>query len=209
MSLKNMKIGARLGLGFAAMLLLMAVIAGTGLLHLASVGKATDEMIEHALVKERLANQWSNLLGPTIVRSFAMVKATDPTVVAYFAKARADSSALINPVQKKLEEMLTSPEEKKLYAGVADARAIVLEIIEKINKLKAAGQADEATAMADNQFAAGLVVYEEAVAKLAAHQREKIDGLSKGIRPTIRRARPRCWGCRPSRCCWARCSPGA
>jgi methyl-accepting chemotaxis protein len=181
MSLKNMKIGARLGLGFAAMLLLMAVIAGTGLLHLASVGKATDEMIEHALVKERLANQWSNLLGPTIVRSFAMVKATDPTVVAYFAKARADSSALINPVQKKLEEMLTSPEEKKLYAGVADARAIVLEVIEKINKLKAAGQADEATAMADNQFAAGLVVYEEAVAKLAAHQREKIDGLSKGI----------------------------
>jgi methyl-accepting chemotaxis protein len=181
MSLKNMKIGARLGLGFAAMLLLMAVIAGTGLLHLANVGKATDEMIEHALVKERLANQWSNLLGPTIVRSFAMVKATDPTVVAYFAKARADSSALINPVQKKLEEMLTSPEEKKLYAGVADARAIVLEIIEKINKLKAAGQSAEAASMADNQFAAGLVVYEEAVAKLAAHQREQIDLLSKGI----------------------------
>jgi methyl-accepting chemotaxis protein len=181
MNLKNLKIGTRLGLGFAAMLFLMAVIAATGLMHLANVGKATDEMIQHALVKERLANQWSNLLGPTIVRSFAMVKATDPTVVAYFAKARADSSALINPVQKQIEEMLSTPEEKKLYAGVADARAIVLDVIEKINKLKAAGQADEATAMADNQFAAGLVVYEDAVAKLAAHQREKIDVLSKGI----------------------------
>ena len=181
MSLKNLKIGTRLGLGFAAMLLLMAVIAGTGFLRLASVGQSTDEMIAHALVKERLANQWSNLLGPTIVRSFAMVKATDPTVVAYFAKARADSSALINPVQKKLEEMLTSPEEKKLYAGVADARAVVLEVIEKINKLKAAGQSDEASAMADNQFASGLVVYEDAVAKLAAYQRDKIDVLSKGI----------------------------
>jgi methyl-accepting chemotaxis protein len=181
MNLKNLKIGTRLGLGFAAMLFLMAVIAATGLMHLANVGNATDEMIQHALVKERLANQWSNLLGPTIVRSFAMVKATDPTVIAYFAKARADSSALINPVQKKIEETLSTPEEKKLYAGVADARAIVLDIIEKINKLKAAGQADEATAMADNQFAAGLVVYEDAVAKLAAHQREKIDVLSKGI----------------------------
>ena len=181
MSLKNLKIGTRLGLGFAAMLLLMAVIAGTGFLRLASVGQSTDEMIAHALVKERLANQWSNLLGPTIVRSFAMVKATDPAVVAYFAKARADSSALINPVQKKLEELLTSPEEKKLYAGVADARAVVLEVIEKINKLKAAGQSDEASTMADNQFASGLVVYEEAVAKLAAYQRDKIDVLSKGI----------------------------
>ncbi|MGJ7612063.1 MULTISPECIES: methyl-accepting chemotaxis protein [unclassified Variovorax] len=181
MSLKNLKIGTRLGLGFAAMLLLMGVIAGTGFLRLASVGQSTDEMIAHALVKERLANQWSNLLGPTIVRSFAMVKATDPAVVAYFAKARADSSALINPVQKKLEELLTSPEEKKLYAGVADARAVVLEVIEKINKLKAAGQSDEASTMADNQFASGLVVYEEAVAKLAAYQRDRIDVLSKGI----------------------------
>jgi methyl-accepting chemotaxis protein len=135
MNLKNLKIGTRLGLGFAAMLFLMAVIAATGLMHLANVGNATDEMIQHALVKERLANQWSNLLGPTIVRSFAMVKATDPTVVAYFAKARADSSALINPVQKQIEEMLSTPEEKKLYAGVADARAIVLDMIEKINKL--------------------------------------------------------------------------
>jgi methyl-accepting chemotaxis protein len=181
MSLKNLKIGTRLGLGFAAILLLMAVIAGTGMLRLASVGSATDEMMKHALVKERLANQWSNLLGPTIVRSFAMVKATDPAVVTYFANARAESSAKINPVQKKLEEMLTSPEEKKLYAGVADARAVVLEIIEKINKLKTDGKSAEASELADTKFAAGLTVYENAVANLAAHQRDKIDAVAQGI----------------------------
>jgi len=181
MSLKNLKIGTRLGLGFAAMLVLIAVIAGTGMLRLANVGSATDNMMKQALVKERLANQWSNLLGPTIVRSFAMVKATDPAVVAYFGKARADSSALINPVQKKLEEMLTSPEEKKLYGDVADARAVVLEIIEKINKLKADGQSAAAMELADTKFAAGLVVYENAVANLAAHQRDKIDVVAQGI----------------------------
>ncbi|MGJ7564727.1 methyl-accepting chemotaxis protein [Variovorax sp. GB1R11] len=181
MSLKNLKIGTRLGLGFAAMLLLMAVIAGTGFLRLASVGQSTDEMIAHALVKERLANQWANLLGPTVVRSYAMVKSTDPTVVAYFAKARTESSNRINPVQKELEGLLTSPEEKKLYAGVADARAVVLEISDRLNKLKLAGQSDEATALADNQFASGLAVYEDSVAKLAAYQRDRIDVLSKGI----------------------------
>ncbi|SCX55967.1 methyl-accepting chemotaxis protein [Variovorax sp. EL159] len=181
MSLKNLKIGTRLGFGFAAMLLLMAVIAGIGMLRLANVGHATDEMMKHALVKERLANQWSNLLGPTIVRSFAMVKATDPAVVTYFANARAESSAKINPVQKKLEEMLTSPEEKKLYADVADARAIVLEIIEKINKLKSEDKGAEASELADTKFAAGLTVYENAVASLAAHQRDRIDAVAQGI----------------------------
>ncbi|MGJ7501122.1 methyl-accepting chemotaxis protein [Variovorax sp. ZT5P49] len=181
MNLKNLKIGTRLGLGFAVVLLLMLVIAATGVMRLASVGKATEDVMQNALVKERLANQWSNLLGPAIANSFAMAKANDPKVVAYFEKARADKSALINPVQKKLEELLTSPEEKKLYAGVADPRAQVLVIIGKINKLKAEGKNEEAMEMADTQFAAALTVYEEAVAKLAAYQRDRIDALAQGI----------------------------
>ncbi|SET65771.1 methyl-accepting chemotaxis protein [Variovorax sp. OV084] len=181
MNLKNLKIGTRLGLGFAVVLLLMLVIAATGMQRLASVGKATEDMMQNALVKERLANQWSNLLGPAIVNSFAMVKATDPKVVAYFEKGRADKSALINPVQKKLEELLTSPEEKKLYAGVADARGVVLATIGKINKLKTEGKNEEAMEMADNQFAPALTVYEEAVAKLAAYQRDRIDELAQDI----------------------------
>jgi methyl-accepting chemotaxis protein len=181
MNLKNLKIGTRLGLGFAVVLLLMLIIAATGMQRLASVGKATEDMMQNALVKERLANQWSNLLGPAIVNSFAMVKATDPKAVAYFEKGRADKSALINPVQKKLEELLTSPEEKKLYAGVADARGVVLATIGKINKLKTEGKNEEAMEMADNQFAPALTVYEEAVAKLAAYQRDRIDGLAQDI----------------------------
>ncbi|WP_395316988.1 methyl-accepting chemotaxis protein [Variovorax sp. UC74_104] len=181
MNLSNLKIGTRLGLGFALVLLLMAVIATTGVLRLKSVGKATEEVMQHALVKERLANQWSVLLGPAIANSFAMVKATDPKVVAYFEKARADKSAQINPVQKKLEELLNSPEEKKLYAGVAEPRGLVLTIIGKINKLKAEGKNDEAMEMADNQFAPALAVYEEAVAKIASYQRDRIDELARDI----------------------------
>jgi methyl-accepting chemotaxis protein len=181
MNLKNLKIGTRLGLGFAVVLLLMLVIAITGVLRLASVGNATEDMMQNALVKERLANQWSNLLGPAIVNSFAMVKATDPKAVAYFEKARVDKSVLITPVQKKLEELLTSPQEKKLYAGAAEVRVFAVETIAKINKLKTEGKNEEAMEMADNQWAPALVVYEEAVAKLAAHQRDRIDELAKGI----------------------------
>jgi len=181
MSLKNLKIGTRLGLGFAAVLLLMAAIAATGMLRLASVGAATEDMMQRALVKERLAAQWSVLLGPAVANSFAMVKATDPKAVAYFEKARADKSAQINPVQKKLEEMLTSPEEKKLYSAIAEPRSVVLTVIGNINKLKAEGKDEEAAVMADTQFASALAVYEEAVAKLAAFQRERIDELAKGI----------------------------
>ncbi|WP_295986853.1 methyl-accepting chemotaxis protein, partial [uncultured Variovorax sp.] len=181
MKLKNLKIGTRLGLGFAALLILMAAIAATGMMRLASVGAANEDMMQRALVKERLAAQWSVLLGPAVANSFAMVKATDPKSIAYFEKARADKSVLINPVQKKLEEMLTSPEEKKLYSAIAEPRSVVLTVIGDINKLKAEGKDEEATVMADTQFASALAVYEEAVAKLAAYQRDRIDDLAKGI----------------------------
>jgi methyl-accepting chemotaxis protein len=181
MNLKNLKIGTRLGFGFAVVLLLMAAIAATGMLRLGKVGKATEDVMQNALVKERLASQWSNLLGPAIANSFAMVKATDPKAVAFFEKARVDKSVLINPVQKKLEELLTSPEEKKLYAEAAAARGVAVVTIAQINKLKTEGKDEEAMQMADNQWAPSLVVYEDIVARLAAYQRERIDELAKGI----------------------------
>ncbi len=127
--MKNWKIGTRLGLGFAVVLLLLAATSGVGVLRLQSVGNATDDMVRGALVKERLASEWAKLLGAAIVQTFAMAKATEPGTEAHFAKARLETSQRINPVQKKLEELLSAPEEKKLYGQVAEARKVVLETL--------------------------------------------------------------------------------
>ncbi|QFZ87244.1 HAMP domain-containing protein [Variovorax paradoxus] len=181
MSLKDLKIGTRLGLGFAALLLLMAFIAGTGVLRLTNVGQATDEMVQGALVKERLANEWLSLLRSNTVANYAMVKTTDPEVAAYFAKVQAAGSARITPAQKQLEAMLASPEEKALYAAVVAARVVVLETVGTLNKLKDEKKLDEANVLVDTKFSAALSVYANAVESLANHQREKIDAAAKGI----------------------------
>ncbi|WP_345539370.1 methyl-accepting chemotaxis protein, partial [Variovorax defluvii] len=181
MNIKNWKIGTRLGFGFASLLLLLAPISGTGMLRLERVGDATDEMMHGALVKERLASEWAKLLGTAIVQTFAMVKAGDPAAEAYFAKSRLETSQRINPVQKKLEELLGSAEEKKLYGQVADARKIVLDTLAEIVKLKTAGDTAGANQLTDTRFAAALGVYEEAVTKIARHEREQIDAIAAGI----------------------------
>ncbi|SEK17370.1 methyl-accepting chemotaxis protein [Variovorax sp. OK605] len=181
MSLKDLKIGTRLGLGFTVMLLLMAFIAGTGVLRLTEVGKATDEMVSRALVKERLAAEWLANLRSNTVANYAMVKTTDPQVAAYFSKAQAEGSARISPAQKKLESMLETPEEKDLYAKVSAARAVVLETVGTLNKLKDSGQLAEANTLVDTRFKDALAVYGGAVEALANHEREKIDVAAKGI----------------------------
>ena len=58
MTIKNFKIGTRLGAGFALVLFLLSVIAGLGVWRLQNVGDATNEMARQALVKERLAADW-------------------------------------------------------------------------------------------------------------------------------------------------------
>ncbi len=181
MSLKDLKIGTRLGLGFAVMLLLMAFIAATGVLRLTNVGHATDEMVEQALVKERLANEWLSNLKSNTVANFAMIKTTDPAVADYFSKLQAAGSARISPAQKKLESMLDTPEEKALYAKVAASRAVVLETVGVLNKLKDSGQLAEANTLVDTKFTDALGVYGGAVEALAQHQREKIDAAARGI----------------------------
>ncbi len=179
--MKNLRIGTRLGLGFAAMLLLLGAISGIGMMRLHSVGDATDAMVRNTLVKERLASEWAKLLGPAIVQTFAMVKASEPATEAYFAKARLETSQRINPVQKKLEELLSTPQEKKLYAQVADARKVVLDTLAEIVKLKTGGDVAGANKLADTRFSAALAVYEEAVSGIAAHEREQIDAVAGGI----------------------------
>ncbi|MGJ7612069.1 MULTISPECIES: methyl-accepting chemotaxis protein [unclassified Variovorax] len=181
MSLKDLKIGTRLGFGFTAMLLLMALIAGTGVLRLTHVGNATDEMVGQAMVKERLATEWLANLRSNTVANFAMVKTTDPQMASYFGKIQAAGSARIGPVQKKLESMLSTPEEKALYAKVAASRALVLEAVGVLNKLKESGQQEAANTLVDTKFTEALAVYSGAVEALANHQRENIDAAAQGI----------------------------
>ncbi|WP_421956667.1 methyl-accepting chemotaxis protein [Polaromonas sp.] len=181
MGLKDLKIGVRLGLGFLVMLLLMALVSGTGILRLESVGNATEQMVQEALVKERLANGWANLIGSNSAKTFAMVKTTDDATEAYFKKGVADGSARINPIQKQLDGLLRSPEERKLYDDVAAVRKAMLEVLAAVTQLKTDREWDAANSLADTKFAAALTAYEQAVEKIAAYQREQIDAAAKSI----------------------------
>ncbi|MGJ7493417.1 methyl-accepting chemotaxis protein [Variovorax sp. ZT4R33] len=189
MNLRNLKIGVRLGGGFAAMLLLMALIAGVGIVRLDAVGHSTQAMVDDALVKERLAARWANLLGPSIVYSFGMAKATDSENEAYFKKNLTEGVASINPVQQEMGKLLTSPEEKKLFLDVVEARKAVLAHLATINALKAAGDREGAAKLADTQYQAGLLVYSKAVQQIADAQRVQIDAMAADIRRNHRSGR--------------------
>jgi methyl-accepting chemotaxis protein len=181
MKFKDLRISTRLGLGFATMLLLVACMAGLGLWRLASVSRATEEMMAQALVKERLASEWQSHLRSTSVATIAMIKAPDAALEAHFAGLQTTGMERMAPLQKQFQSKLSTPQETALYEKVMASRSTVRNTVTKLQELKAQGRLDEANRMVETVFSEALASYGSAVETLARHQRDQIDAAAKGI----------------------------
>src|SRR5450830_1908183 len=73
--LKNIKIGPRLGGGFAVVLIFSILVAGIGVLRLKAVTEETRSMMDEPLRSERLVSEWNTLLLNAIQRTTSVVKA--------------------------------------------------------------------------------------------------------------------------------------
>jgi methyl-accepting chemotaxis protein len=141
MQIKNLKIGARLGIAFGLLLVLMAFMTVMGVLRLQDVAQATVVM-EQATVKERLTQQWIRGIATNTVRTFARVRTTNPDEEKALAAEMAAVSADVSKVQDQLEGLIVSPEGVQQMAHVAAQRKKYSEFRDMAFKLKAEGSPD-------------------------------------------------------------------
>ncbi|WPH13094.1 methyl-accepting chemotaxis protein [Variovorax paradoxus] len=179
--MKNLKIGTRLGIGFALVLALMACIAGIGVFRLQGVGDAVQEMVQRSLVKERLAANWLLNTSSNSVRTFALVKSNDAEVQAYLQKQMSKTSAGISETQAKLEAMLDSPEEQAISADIKEKRSQYVGLRNTILKLKAEGKQDEAAGLTNDKLVPMLEVYDASIRGMLTHQAERIDKAAEAV----------------------------
>ncbi|WPH19591.1 methyl-accepting chemotaxis protein [Variovorax paradoxus] len=179
--MKNLKIGTRLGIGFALVLALMACIAGIGVFRLQGVGDAVQEMVQRSLVKERLAANWLLNTSSNSVRTFALVKSNDAEVQAYLQKQMSKTSAGISETQAKLEAMLDSPEEQAISADIKEKRSQYVGLRNAILKLKAEGKQDEAAGLTNDKLVPMLEVYDASIRGMLTHQAERIDKAAEAV----------------------------
>ncbi|GGC06077.1 methyl-accepting chemotaxis protein [Oxalicibacterium flavum] len=141
MQIKNLKIGARLGIAFGALLILMVFMTVMGVWRLQQVAQATT-LMEEATFKERLAQEWIGGIATNTVRTFARLRTTSPEEEKNLAAEMAAVSAQVSKVQKQLEPLILSEEGKKLLAAVAEQRKTYSAIRDATFKLKEEGSPD-------------------------------------------------------------------
>ena len=179
----NMKIGKRLGLGFAIILALSVLIAVIGVWRLQSVARATQAMMDVPLAKERMIGDWYRHTYAGIRRTIAVAKSSDPSLSAFFKPETDEATRISGDLQKKIAELIASDEEKKLYDKIMALRKVYLSSRDIIYKAKNEPGADPAmiAAALEKDFLPAAKNYSTEVENLLALQRKTIDQLNEHV----------------------------
>ena len=187
--MNNLKIGARLGGGFALVLLLMALMTAFGVWRMQTVAQATSEMTQQPLANERMISDWYRYVYSAARRTSAIVKSTDPSLGQFFAADIATTTKEAAQLQQRIEPLLDSPEEKALWAEIQKARTLYLSSRDQAVKAKADGQAEEAERLLTQVFLPATEQYTALIQRLLDMQRGSIDATAKNIDSVFRQSR--------------------
>jgi methyl-accepting chemotaxis protein len=178
----NIKIGKRLGLGFALILAMTMVIAAVGAWRMTEVADSAKSMMAVPLAKERLITDWYSLNFASIRRTAAIVKSSDPSLGAYFKEDSAASVKKAAELLKKIEPLIAAAgPEKELFAKILEQRKAYSASRDGAVKAKADGNADEAARILEKEFTPASQKYQDLLQDLVTMQRASMDATATGI----------------------------
>jgi len=192
--MKNWKIGSRLTAGFGLVLFLTTLMTGICIWRLQTVAEATHSMMQQPLAKERLISDWYLLIHTSVRRVTAVAKSTDPSLGPFFAEDTASSVREVAELQKKIEPLLVSEKEKSEFAAMSDTRLKYIAARARIEKLKLAGQFDEASTVLQDELIPLSKQYLGSLKMMVDVQRHSIDANAEQIEGIYQTSRNRLIG---------------
>lgn len=150
---------------------------------------ATNDMTQQPLAVERMISDWYRYVYSAARRTSAIVKSTDPSLGQFFAADMATSTRESAELQKRIEALLTSDEEKALWADIQKARVTYLSSRDQAVRAKAAGQAEVAERLLTQVYLPATDKYVALIQRLLDMQRASIDATAQGINATYVQSR--------------------
>jgi methyl-accepting chemotaxis protein len=145
MTIKNLKIGTRLGLAFGVLVLLLVGIAWTGWSSLAKTKANMDIVINENAVKIKLSNDMRQALNVVArgVRNYILYP--DLQLRKTMARRIEEGHKVTSDAYEKLGPLLRSAKDKEFYAEITSRRAEVRPLLDRIVPLVDASRIEEAT----------------------------------------------------------------
>jgi len=173
--MKNMRIGSRLGLGFALVLSLLVLMTIIGVWRLQDIGGRTASMIALDLQKERLATEWAANIDANGVRTVAVIKSNNADHQKFFKDQMAGTVDRTSAVQKQLDELVKSADGRKLFDSLLAQRKVYNDLRNKVINIKEAGDEAAAVTALETELIPAMKEYSARVNAVATHQRDVIN----------------------------------
>ncbi|QKV53717.1 methyl-accepting chemotaxis protein [Comamonas antarctica] len=179
MRFSSLKIGQRIALGFAAVLLLTIFGLAASLVQLSSVAHQTRSMMDSPLAKERLIADWYALVLAGSQRTTAIVRSPDAELGRFFAETARKSSEDAGKLLARFKPLINSDAERTLFDQASQAR-------DKYNAARAAvtkakDQGEETEAIFTSTYAPATQAYVQSIRALLDLQRQEIDSTATNI----------------------------
>jgi len=148
MNLSKMKVGTRLGLGFALVLLFLIAVTVVGIFRMAQIQDRLDHVVSVNNVVTRLVVDMRHNVSDRVGSLRVLTLMSDPgDMEPEFARLK-EQTAKYDAALKKLEAQFAveaAPDEKKLLAQIKEYEAVAMPAIERASALWLANDAMGAT----------------------------------------------------------------
>ncbi len=158
MSLRNLGIGTRLGIGFAILLALIAGMAGIGGWWLNDMQALTHQLGQVDARNQRLALEWAGETQANAVRTIAFLRSSDRSIEAHFAPEIKEASARISKIQDEIDKNVTDAEARSLLEKIGHARKAYVDARKETFDLRASDP-EKAKALLDQKLLPAVTAY--------------------------------------------------
>ena len=122
MKLSGLRIAPRLTIAFALVFVLIGSSSLLGLWRLGDLSRTINRLVTDDATKLDLADQWEKHTSVNLVRTQQSLISNDAAAIAALRSDMEATTAAITGVQKKIESLAVSAEEKRLMEVVAQIR---------------------------------------------------------------------------------------
>jgi methyl-accepting chemotaxis protein len=165
-----MKVGMRLGLGFALVLVLLVAVTVVGILRMAQIQDRLDHVVGVNNVSTRLVIDMRNNVAERITSLRVLTLLTDPADMEPELNKFKEQTRKYDDAQQKLSQVFASSasdEEKKVLAQVKESEAVAMPAIAKASELYLANNAVDATRVMVKEIRPAQKKWIEALDQLA------------------------------------------
>jgi len=171
----NMKLGVRLGLGFAAVLALMMVLAAISYVRFEALNLSIEEVVTDRFPKTVMANDAVDQINITAraIRNAMLVKTPEEAQkeISRLMEARKKTGEIFD----KLDKQITSPDGRKVFDKVSQLRKLAVDDQNQVLELFKAGRKDEAVDVLVLKVRVSQGAYLNAVGDLIKFQSELME----------------------------------